>query len=482
MIPRRHVVSTSEAAPYFDALAAEAELDIPPFSEKVVEEVDRVVHASLTLPPGAVGSWRDETQAPFVTLDPKGSKDLDQAMCIERTSKGYRVRYAIADLGPFVAPGGVLDAVTRARGTTMYLPDRRIPLHPERLSEGAASLLPNQVRPALVWDATLATDGSVISIEVARCLIKSRQAYSYPEVQQAIDAGSAPEIFLLLKEVGLARIALEQARGAIHLALPDQELVRSASGWELEYRTPLPVEDWNAQLSLLVGMEAGRMLVEAGVGMLRVMPPPEVETVNWLRGIARSLGIAWPAGDSFQSVVRAQDGSTPNSAAFVTQAARLLRGAGYEVITEKGGGNVQSAVAAHYAHVTAPLRRLGDRFNNEALLAIAGGYEVPHWVQDALPELPASLMDADRRANALERKVVDLIEALLLQPLIGSQLHGRVIRAEHSAPTVEVQIEEPAVMARIAAEGVALGDEITLRVDGADPQSRTSKLTILSNP
>src|SRR5690348_17645040 len=94
----------------------------------------------------------DLTDVPFVTIDPATSRDLDQAMHLSRRDTGgYRVRYAIADVASFVRPGGALEAETWVRGQTVYLPDGRIPLHPEVLGEGAASLLPDGDRPAVVW-------------------------------------------------------------------------------------------------------------------------------------------------------------------------------------------------------------------------------------------------------------------------------------------------------------------------------------------
>ncbi|MGB2758165.1 MAG: RNB domain-containing ribonuclease [Acidimicrobiia bacterium] len=477
MIPRRRCVSIAEAKPFFDAIEASAA--VPPFSTAVTKEVDEAIarapHRSADHPT----PWKDRTEVAFVTLDPQGSKDLDQAMAIERTPDGFRVMYAIADLGAFIVPGGALDAATRERGSTVYLPDRRLPLHPEALSEGAASLLPGEERPALIWDLCLDREGVVQSVALDRAMVRSRDAFAYADVQKKLDASHAPEVFVLLAEVGALRQRLERARGAINLALPDQELEKTADGWELEYRAPLSIEECNAQISLMVGMEAARILIGAGVGLLRVMPPPDSATVQWLRGIARVLEIDWPKGASYQEVVREQRGDTPSSAAFVTQAARLLRGAGYEAITEVGVGAVQSAVAAPYAHVTAPLRRLGDRFNNEMLLAITAGQTPPLWAVEALGTLPQDLTAAARRSSAVERAVVDLIEALLLERSVGARLTGWVVNASHDHSRVDVQIADPAIMTRLTAPGVALGESITVKVNASNPIQRTVDLSIV---
>lgn len=98
--------------------------------------------------PAAAGV--DDLRAlPFLTLDPAGSRDLDQALAIEPTHDGAIVHYAIADVAAFVEPGGAVDAEARRRGQTMYASDGRIPLHPTALSEDAASLLPDRDRRAL---------------------------------------------------------------------------------------------------------------------------------------------------------------------------------------------------------------------------------------------------------------------------------------------------------------------------------------------
>lgn len=111
---------------------------------------------------------RDATDLPFVTIDPPGSTDLDQAVYIERDGDGYVVHYAIADLPTFVVPGGALDAETRERGQTLYAPNERTPLHPAALSEGAASLLPGQDRPALLWRLQVDAAGALVGTHVER--------------------------------------------------------------------------------------------------------------------------------------------------------------------------------------------------------------------------------------------------------------------------------------------------------------------------
>ena len=151
----------------------------------------------------------DATDVPFVTIDPPASRDLDQALHLERRDGGYRVRYAIADVAAFVDAGGALDREAHARGETLYAPDANARLYPPELSEGAASLLPDGPRPALVWTLDLDGDGAKIGVSVRRALVRSRAQLDYAGVQRSLDDGSADEPLLLLRELGLLRQAQE---------------------------------------------------------------------------------------------------------------------------------------------------------------------------------------------------------------------------------------------------------------------------------
>src|SRR5215207_401856 len=115
----------------------------------------------------------DRLDLPFVTIDPPGTRDLDQALHFERRGDGHRVRYAIADVASFVTPGGALDRTTHERGVTVYAPDANVPLHPPELSEGAASLLPAQWSPAVVWTLDLDATGELESTHVTRAQVRS---------------------------------------------------------------------------------------------------------------------------------------------------------------------------------------------------------------------------------------------------------------------------------------------------------------------
>lgn len=416
----------------------------------------------------------DATDIPLFTIDPPTSTDLDQAMRLSRQGTGYRVRYAIADVAAFVVPGSPLDLETHRRVTTLYFPDGKIPLHPVLLSEGAASLLPGQPRPAALWTIDLDADGRTLAVDVRRALVRSRAKLDYAGVQKQIDARTAEEPLALLKEIGEARERLEIERGGISLTVPEQEIVERDHTYELNYRAPLPADGWNAQISLLTGMAAADLMLGAGTGVLRTLPAAPDGAVGRLRRTAHALHINWPHHVSYAALIRSLDPHRPHHAAFLLECTTLLRGAGYTVFRNGLLPDIttHSAVAAPYAHCTAPLRRLADRYATEICLTTVSGGAVPEWVLAALDTLPKEMADGTRRAGQVERACVDIVEAALLKDRVGEVFDGCVVDVEERRPTVgKVQLDSPAVVAPIesAAEPLPLGERLRVRLTQADP-------------
>ena len=324
--------------------------------------------------------------------------DLDQALHIERDGDGYVVHYAIADVAAFVAPGDPVDEEANRRGETLYAADSKIPLHPKVLSEGAASLLPDQDRPALLWTIKVDADGEGTEVDVVRAVVRSRAKLDYAGIQQDLDAGTADELFVLLGEVGELRKKREAARGGVSLPLPEQEIDIDGERWSLTFRRMLPVEEWNAQISLLTGMAAASLMVYARVGLLRTLPPPDPRDVQRMHRTAKALHIEWPAELLYPDFIRSLDPENPSHAAMIVASTRLLRGSGYVGFNgETPEQPEHSALASEYAHVTAPLRRLGDRYAGEVCLALCAGTEVPSWVLERLEGLPKTLQDSGRQ-------------------------------------------------------------------------------------
>ena len=485
-MPRRPIrLSPADAGrAAFEAIRAEAgvELGFPP---EVVAEAEAAAGAAPAVPPAATpappapapatpappapapATPGERVDLPLVTIDPPGSRDLDQALHIERRGGGHRVRYAIADVAAFVAPGGALDRAAHERGVTVYAPDAKAPLHPEVLSEGAASLLPGQWRPAVLWTLDLDDSGELESADVARASVRSVAQHDYEHVP--------PELEPLMREVGERRLAIERARGGVRLAVPEQEVERAGERWTVRYRAPLPSEEHNAQVSLLTGMAAAALMLEAGVGILRTQPAADEKALARLREQARALRVDWPRGLPYPEFVRSLDPTVPTHAALMHEATGVGRGAGYTAFDgEPPAEPAHFAIAAPYAHATAPLRRLQDRFVSECCLAACAGEPVPAWVRAGLPALPEAMAAADRRARAVERAVVDVVEALLLEGREGEVFEAVVVDEDL------VQLREPAVRGPLAEGCPEPGTELSVRLERSDPGTRTVAFSVAS--
>lgn len=432
---------------------------------------------------------RDLLDVPFVTIDPAGSMDLDQAVNIQDAPGGsgggvdpaggaarWRVRYAIADVAAFVDPAGALMAESLQRGQTMYLPDEPTRLHPAELSEGSASLLPDQTRPAVVWDILLRADGEVAECTVYRALIRSVKRFDYTEVEADMKRGTLHPAIAQLPEVGRARQSSDLRRKAINLRLPSISVERTESDdgterYVLDIDERLEMNDFNSELSLLAGMCAGEMMVRAGVGILRTLPPAGDKEIAAFDNGARALGFD-RSGRSIGELLADIDASTPRGMALMRDAQTLLRGAGYqhfglvngnaeadaEPAGADGAGSAGSAgeaadaepsihagIGGHYAHVTAPLRRLVDRFATEVCLAIANSQPIPEWVTANVDQVLSTMKSSGQTASAVDRACLNLTEAVVLQPWVGQNFNATVLHSD-GADKAKILVEQPPIL------------------------------------
>ena len=409
--------------------------------------------------------------------------DLDQAMFVERVDGGYRVYYAIADVAAFVTAGDPVDIEANRRGETLYGADAKIPLHPKVLSEGAASLLPDQVRPALLWTIDLDATGEGIAVDVRRARVRSRAKLDYAGVQARIDAGNAEPMWAVLREIGELRKQREQARGGVSLPLPEQEVTRGRDRGRWSSARAMPVEDWNEQISLLTGMAAAHLMVQAKVGLLRTLPPARPHGRSSACGVtaqgARTShgrhGLDYPglhplAGSGAAAPV-----------AMMVACTTVLRGAGYAAFN---GACRRSRCTgrwpSEYAHATAPLRRLVDRYTGEICVALCAGQPVPAMGAGALPGLPATMQASEPARQRFERAVIDLTEAIMLAPRVGEIFAGAIVELattiRHRAWSM---LREPAIEATVIGHvRLPLGEDVRLKLVEADPAKRSVRFAL----
>lgn len=412
----------------------------------------------------------DRTDIEFLTLDPASSTDLDQAFAIEMAGPGddadVILRYAIADVGWFVRHGDPIDREAWKRGVTVYMPHDRVGLHPPRLAEDAGSLLPGSPKPAVVFVVRIAPDGSVALDGVERAMIRNRAKLAYSTVTAADLPAAFPELARRF-EIG------ERARGADRIQMPEQEVVRvehgGHAGFELRFRPRNDAENQNAAMSLATNMAVADALHAAGTGLFRTMPGVDERRVGRLRHTARAFGLDWPKHQSLVDFELSLPSGDPKTSAFQLAVRRASGGASYEPF-DPDVRPWHAAVAATYSHVTAPLRRLADRYVIEAALAVANGSPVPDEIEQAFTELPEAMRHGDSRANRVDRAAIDLAEAVVLHGREG-EVFDAVVTDEDDRGA-RIQVLEPAVVARVVARRVDPGDDVQVKLVRADPAER----------
>ena len=434
-----------------------AEYQVPEaFPAEVLAEAEKAVGKAPV-------EHRDRTDRPFVTLDPASATDLDQAFAIEASGADFLLHYAIADVGWFVADGGAIDSEAWHRGTTLYLPNGRAGLYPPALGEGAASLLPDGPRPAIVFTVRIAADGTVALDGVERAIIRSRAKLAYEAVRdEQLPAG--------FRDIAGRIAAAELRRGAARVDPPEQEVVpQSDGGYDLRFRPRHEAENRNAALSLATNLAVADLLLANRTGLFRTMAEPHPGAIRRLQHTARAFAISWPKDLSLEKFERSLDPGDPRQAAMMAAVRRAGGGAAYEPFHE-GRRPWHAAVAETYAHATAPLRRLADRYVVETALALANGRPVPESAAAAFERLPKVMARAEAQASQVERAVVDLAEAVMLAGRIGETFAAVVTDTDERGD--RIQLCTLPIVARLEAGKVAPGDAVSVRLTGADPATR----------
>lgn len=423
-----------------------------------------VIAAAESAARRAPSEHADRTAKPFVTLDPASSTDLDQAFAIERSGNELLLHYAIADVAWFVEDGGAIDQEAWARGESLYLPDGRAPLYPPILSERAASLLPDGPRAAVIFTVRVAPDGLVKLDAAERAIIRSRAKLAYDNVT---DADLPPDFVALAERIQAA----EDRRGASRVDPPEQEVRQAApQDFELTFRPRLQSEDRNAAMSLACNLAVADALLAHHSGLFRVMSPPDEPAIRRLRFTARAFGLVWPEAETLGQFQKGLRADNAREAAFMLAARRAGRGASYAPY-QPGVVPWHVAMAATYAHATAPLRRLADRYVVRAALAIAAGQDVPDVLTQAFDKLPQVMARADALSGQIERAVVDLAEAVMLKGSEGQIFPAIVTDVDERG--ARMQLRDQPVVARVAAQAVHPGDAITVRLLSTDIERRS---------
>jgi VacB/RNase II family 3'-5' exoribonuclease len=448
------------------------------FSSAAMAEVEKIEKTPL--------EGKDLRHIPFITVDNDTSKDLDQAMHIERrTDGGYEVSYAIADVPYYVREDGAIDREAKGRGTTIYLPGRNIPMLPPELSEGLISLLPNQDRRAIVVKVSLDKEGNVVGRSFDRGIIRSRAQLTYKEAQAFHDqkgkTGLSQKEYTptleLFKEVGELRKAKALERGAIEGAYGRAELDLREGEIVTKGGKRLDSESWNEQLSILSNQAVADELAAQGVSAIfRSQRPGSEDRLEAFREITVEIGLPWKKPQPLSTYLGALDARDPRSSILRGLATRTTGGSKYETAPKPHA----MLALDRYLQASAPMRRLVDLTNIRILADLIDGR-----TKSRDPKKLLALAKQTEIASSRERTIDDrcqiLLAAHLFEQDIGKSFEGRVVQVRPSGLVVELagsglRVNVPPAGAELGACGAALGgaklgDIVEVTPTSADPKA-----------
>jgi ribonuclease R len=392
-----------------------------------------------SVPESAKHDRLDVRDLPLVTIDGEDARDFDDAVYAERSARGWRLLVAIADVSWYVRPGDTLDVEAAARGTSVYFPDRAIPMLPEALSNGLCSLNPQVDRLALICELEVTARGRVKSATFHEGLIRSAARLTYTEVA-AILGGDAErriahsplvphlENLHAIYQLFAARRA---ERGAIDFETVETRVVFGDQGRieRIEPRERNVAHRIIEECMLAANVAAASALEESELpAIYRVHDKPSAERVDDLRRVLGELGLYLPGGEvpkpADYSTLLAQVRERPDAEFVQTLLLRSLRLAVYQ---PENGGHFGLSYEA-YTHFTSPIRRYPDLLVHRALKRLIspqrrGGY--PYEYVD-LERLAEHCSMTERRADEASRDAMAWLKCEFMQSRVGEVFSGRV--------------------------------------------------------
>ena len=389
-------------------------------------------------------SREDLRDLPLITIDGADARDFDDAVYAEPAGEGWRLLVAIADVSHYVRPDSPLDAEAIERGTSVYFPDRVLPMLPESLSNGLCSLRPEVDRLCMVCDMKVAPTGRVTRSRFYRGVMRSAARMTYEQVDE-IHRGVPPirdKYSRIIPQIdhlyGVfeSLLSARRSRGALELDLPEVR-VEMGEGGDIERIVPRTRTDAHRLIEecmIAANVEAGRFLGRERLASLyRVHDEPDIDRFENLRNLLQELGFKVPdqaRTDSKQlNRILAEIADRPDFAVLTVAVLRSLSQAVYQPdnIGHFGLG------LSTYAHFTSPIRRYPDLLVHRA---------IGHWVDRRKPgafrydnadmeRLGKTCSTLERRAEEAARHVESRYKCAYMQDRVGEVFAGTVTGVTH---------------------------------------------------
>jgi ribonuclease R len=392
------------------------------------------------IPQDAIAGREDLRGMELVTIDGEDARDFDDAVWCERKSGGWRVIVAIADVAHYVRPGSPLDVEARERGTSVYFPNRVLPMLPEALSNGLCSLKPDEDRLCLCCELRVGEDGRITRSRFFEGVMRSVARLTYRDVGEFLDKPSAKhapkferlrERLLALHGVYKSFIRARSGRGALELDTPELKLKFDEQG-KVAALVEYPRNDAHRLIEecmIAANVAAARFLDRYKVPTLyRVHGLPEIDRLETLRTFLREFGLWLPAPDEvtpdhLRDLLQ-KIGDRPDAGLISTAVIRTMPQAVYQP------GNIGHFGLAleHYAHFTSPIRRYPDLVVHRGIRQVLREGEPQELIEwhGQFPVLGQDCSFRERRADEATRSAVAWLKCFYMQDRIGQEFDGIV--------------------------------------------------------
>jgi ribonuclease R len=392
------------------------------------------------IPQDAIAGREDLRDIALVTIDGEDARDFDDAVWCERKGNGWRLIVAIADVAHYVKPDSALDAEARERGTSVYFPNRVLPMLPEALSNGLCSLKPDEDRLCVCCELRVAEDGRITRSRFFEGVMRSAARLTYREVGAFLEKPAARheerlerlrERLLALHGVYKAFTRARTGRGALELDTPELKLKFDEQG-RVAALVEYPRNDAHRLIEecmIAANVAAARILDRHRVPTLyRVHGLPELDRLETLRTFMREFGLWLPAPDEITPEhlrdLLSKIGDRPDAGLISTAVIRSMPQAVYQP------GNIGHFGLAleHYAHFTSPIRRYPDLVVHRGIRQVLHGrdpQELIAW-HGAFPQLGQDCSVRERRADEATRSAVSWLKCYYMQDRIGEEYDGIV--------------------------------------------------------
>ncbi len=377
---------------------------------------------------------RDFREIPTFTIDPEDAKDFDDAVSFLDLKNGqYEVGVHIADVSHYVLPESELDREAKARGTSVYLVDRVIPMLPETLSNDLCSLLPNKDRLAVSAVFILDQKGKVKKEWFGRTIIRSCKRFTYEEAEKSLKASSAPlhrELSLLN---GLAKKLTKErfARGAVSLDQEEVKFVLDKNGRPMKVvkkergDSNRLIEELMLLANRKVAEKISGKMKEKNIFVYRVHDRPNAEKMQdlalFLSGIGYKVALKngiIPSGE-INAILEDLSGREEKDAVHRA----VIRSMAKAIYSTENIGHYGLAFS-HYTHFTSPIRRYPDIVVHRLLLDHLAGKKIGAGMLSVYERISKHASEMEKRASEAERASVKLKQAEYMSIRIGQKFEG----------------------------------------------------------